>query len=245
MLNGIVYLHIGAVINLAASTEPFKTPASMFFQKPIAAHLVYSQGCARPSRAAVRVCFLSSIAAGITLLLSSGCQRSEHESAPASPTTAVVAPSAPAPGTPPATGPGPVNEKGAVDYGTTQPVRPDANPQAASVGEALKNRNHPERLSPIITPAPFDLAAYQRNPQAYLNVIEPGRVFQVAQPGPEVPRIAPLSPLAVAIPQGSSTPLQVRVPPGMPVTFTSFDLGRFAENQLTSITVAANDQGVA
>jgi len=36
----------------------------------------------------------------------------------------------------------------------------------------------------------------------------------------------------------------VRATPGAPVTFTSFDLGQF-ENQLTSITVRADDKGIA
>ena len=44
--------------------------------------------------------------------------------------------------------------------------------------------------------------------------------------------------------QGQSIPLRVRATPGAPVTFTSFDLGQF-ENQLTSITVQADKQGIA
>jgi hypothetical protein len=37
----------------------------------------------------------------------------------------------------------------------------------------------------------------------------------------------------------------VRVDPNMPVSFTSFDLGTFAENGLPNITVAADEQGYA
>jgi len=131
------------------------------------------------------------------------------------------------------------------DYGQTQPVRPDANPGAASVAEALATKTHPERLSPLIAPKPFDLVAYQRDPAAYLNLVEPGRVFQVAQPAADVQRIQAHGPVQARIPQGGSVPLQVQAPAGMPVTFTSFDLGRFAENQLTSITVAADERGLA
>lgn len=131
------------------------------------------------------------------------------------------------------------------DYGQTAPVRPDANPGAASVAEALATKTHPERLSPLIAPKPFDLAAYQRDPAAYLNLVEPGRVFQVAQPAADVQRIQAHGPVQARIPQGGSVPLQVQAPAGMPVTFTSFDLGRFAENQLTSITVAADERGLA
>jgi hypothetical protein len=139
----------------------------------------------------------------------------------------------------------PVVTRDPFDYGTTTGVRPDANPQAASVGQALHDRNHPERLSPIIAPQPFDRAAYHADPAAYLNVVEPGRVFQVAQPGPDVLRIQAVGPTLATIDQGGTVPLRVHALAGMPVTFTSFDLGRFAENQLTSISVAADDQGIA
>lgn len=131
------------------------------------------------------------------------------------------------------------------EYGTTQPVKPDVNPQVASVSQAMKTHDHPERLSPLIAPKPFDLVAYQKNPKAYLDVVEPGRVFQVAQPGPDVVRIQAMSPTQASISQGTTTVLQVHVPAGMPVSFTSFDLGRFQENQLTAITVAADDRGLA
>ena len=38
--------------------------------------------------------------------------------------------------------------------------------------------------------------------------------------------------------------LRVRAAPKYPISFTSFDLGKF-QNELTAITVEANDQGVA
>ena len=44
--------------------------------------------------------------------------------------------------------------------------------------------------------------------------------------------------------QGESIRLQVKTEPGMPATFTSFDLGAF-DNSLSSITVKANEDGVA
>jgi hypothetical protein len=109
----------------------------------------------------------------------------------------------------------------------------------------LHDHQHPERLSPLIAPKPFDLAAYRRDPKAYLDIVEPGRVFQVAQPGPDVLRIQAMGPTQAAIPQGGTTVLRVHAIPGMPVSYTSFDLGRFAENQLTAITVAADDSGIA
>ena len=136
-------------------------------------------------------------------------------------------------------------ERNPFDYGTTKPVLSDSHAQVASVAAALRDKQHPERLSALIPPKPFDRVAYSKDPAAYLNVVEPGRVFQVAQPGTDVPRIEPIGATLAHVVQGGSTPLRVRAPAGMPVTFTSFDLGRFQENQLTCITVAASESGVA
>ncbi len=76
-----------------------------------------------------------------------------------------------------------------IDIGTTPKVPVDANPQVKSVVEALKTGKHPERVSSLITPKPFDQAAYLADSNAYLNVVEPGRIWQVAQPGKGVPRL--------------------------------------------------------
>ena len=46
------------------------------------------------------------------------------------------------------------------------------------------------------------------------------------------------------IEQGQTVTLRAVAVPGAPVTFTSFDLGAF-ENQLTSITVRADAEGLA
>ncbi|MCG8649117.1 MAG: hypothetical protein MI861_04755 [Pirellulales bacterium] len=122
--------------------------------------------------------------------------------------------------------------------------KPDANPQVSSVHQALVRRNKPQRLSPIFVPAPFDRDAYQADPQAYLSVHEPGRVFQSAQPGPGVPVLTSISARRQTMRQGEAVRLSVKTLPGMPVTMTSFDLGIFS-NGLTSITVAADEQGIA
>lgn len=50
--------------------------------------------------------------------------------------------------------------------------------------EALKNHTHPERLSALVQPAPFDVAKFKADPTAYANEVVPGRVFQSAAPGP-------------------------------------------------------------
>jgi hypothetical protein len=123
-------------------------------------------------------------------------------------------------------------------------VRPDLNANVASVAEAARTGKHPERLSPLMAPKPFDPAAFAANPQAYLDVVEPGRVFQSAEPGVDVPVLSPKGTASYEIPVGGSCTLAVMTKPGAPTTFTALDLGTFP-NSLTSITVQANAQGEA
>jgi hypothetical protein len=125
------------------------------------------------------------------------------------------------------------------------PIVPrNANPMVASVAEALRTGEHQERLSLLADPKPFDHEEYLRNPQAYLNVMEPGRVWQPAQPGPDVPRLRTLTARTISLPQQETVSFKVRAIPQAPVTFTTLDLGEF-QNQLPSITVAADEEGVA
>ena len=130
------------------------------------------------------------------------------------------------------------------DYGTIEPVPADTNANTRSVAEALRTGENPERLSALVPPTPFDPEAYEADPQAYLDVVEPGRVWQSLDPGPDVPRLRRATPPITEIVQGESVALRAKAPPGTPVTFTSFDLGAF-QNRLTSITVAADEEGVA
>lgn len=130
------------------------------------------------------------------------------------------------------------------DYGTTPAIPIDANPQVAAVARAKQDGTRPEFMSPVIAPKTFDLASYTRDPESYLNSPEPGRVFQPAQPGPDVPVLRRQSGYLQSVVQGESVRLQVQATPSAPVAFTSFDLGQFS-NQLTTITVAADDQGIA
>ncbi len=120
----------------------------------------------------------------------------------------------------------------------------DHNEQVAGVYEALKDRSKPSRFSSFATPEPFDRAAYEANPEAYLNTIEPSRVFAPAQPGEGVKVLRSKSSRYHRTVQGESVNLVIETEPNMPVTFTSFDLGTFS-NSLSSITVQANDQGIA
>lgn len=129
-------------------------------------------------------------------------------------------------------------------YGKTPAVKPDANPNVKSVVEAIKGNKFPERLTPMVLPKPFDPEAFDKDPQAYLDVVEPGRAFAPAQPGKGVSKIKALSPYFQKVEQGGSVKLKTTGKPGMPVTFTSLDLGQFS-NQLTSVTVLVNEKGIA
>jgi len=128
--------------------------------------------------------------------------------------------------------------------GTVQPVAGDANAQVASVVAAMRDGRHPERLSTMVQPAPFDRGQFLADPQAYLNVVEPGRAFQSATPGTDVPVLSAIGPEAHTVAQSGTVVLRVRTEPGLPATFTSFDLGQFG-NSLASQTVVADAQGLA
>ena len=80
--------------------------------------------------------------------------------------------------------------------------------------------------------------------EAYLAIHEPSRVWQSAEPGPGVSVLTPQGSTRLILQQGESVRLQVKTTPEMPATFTSFDLGAF-DNGLSSITVAADKQGLA
>lgn len=131
-----------------------------------------------------------------------------------------------------------------LDYGELPRIDADANPQVESVAEALRDETHPERVSVLVRPKKFDPKAFKADPAAYLEIVEPARVFQAAQPAPGVPRLRPADARRHNVVRGDTATLRVVTAPGAPVTFTSFDAGAF-ENQLTSITVQADAQGMA
>ena len=129
-------------------------------------------------------------------------------------------------------------------HGFSPPVSPTANKQVEGVYAALKDRSSPNAFSSFAVAKAFDKEAYQKDPDAYINEVEPSRVFSPAQPGDGVKAIRANGSPYHDVRQGESVTLSVEVNPGDPVTFTSFDLGYFT-NQLTSITVRADEKGVA
>ena len=129
-------------------------------------------------------------------------------------------------------------------YGVT-PAITAKNPQVDSVIAALRDGNHPERLNPLVAPSTFNAKSYKSDPTAYLNVAEPGRVFQrLPDSATNAPFIQPMTPFSQDVKQGDKVAVSVKAAPGYPVTFTSFDDGSF-ENGLTTITVEADSAGVA
>lgn len=128
--------------------------------------------------------------------------------------------------------------------GTSPALDPELNPHTKSVAEAIRTGKHPERLSVMIAPQAFDKESFLKDPEPYLNTVEPGRVFQTAQPGPGIEHIKRSTNYMYTLLQGESVALTAEADPGMPVTFYSSKLGQFS-NKLTSITVRADDKGIA
>jgi hypothetical protein len=134
-----------------------------------------------------------------------------------------------------------VPQKAAASPAEARAVEPDANPGVRSVVEAARTGRYPERLTPMVMPKPFDRKTYEANPQAYLDVVEPGRVWQDAKEGPPIEAVGATQ---LKMKLKEKVALAVKTPPDAPATFTSFDLGAF-QNGLTTITVQADKEGVA
>lgn len=117
--------------------------------------------------------------------------------------------------------------------------------QVIGVIEAQRTNTHPERLSMQIAPEKFDAVKFAADPQAYLDVVEPGRVFQTAMAtGPESIHLVIEGPDTVFMNENESKTLAVKGSPRGVVTFSATDGGRF-DNHLSSITVQADDSGRA
>jgi hypothetical protein len=129
-------------------------------------------------------------------------------------------------------------------HGFSPPVSPDANPQVAAVFASLKDRSNPNAFSSFAAPKVFDPEAFKADPQAFINEVDPSRVFNPLQPGDGVPVIQPVGGRYHGVKQGEAVTLSVNAIAGAPVCFCSFNLGSFS-NQLTSQTVLADDSGVA
>lgn len=132
------------------------------------------------------------------------------------------------------------------NFGRAKTVNAKENAQAASVAEALKTGTHPERLAALLpSKERYDKLAFRTDPQKTLRIVEPGRVFQVSQPGPDVPALTAVSDRLVEVKQGDTVKLSVKGVPLSLVSFTSFDMGSFSASKLTSASVQADKDGIA
>lgn len=100
------------------------------------------------------------------------------------------------------------------------------------------------RLTPFVPAPKFNREEYLKNPDAYLNEVVPGRVFDVLPYSEDNPRIQRASDSHQTVLQGESVILRAETEPAMPVSFYSTRLGRF-NGGLSTITVAANEDGIA
>lgn len=101
---------------------------------------------------------------------------------------------------------------------------------------------------PVVTPGMrrwAGYAAYLRDPAAYCAIVDPGRCHQIAQPAADVPALTTVGAGTFLIGRGEVARLQAQTDPGMPVTFSSQGLGEFPASKDTSITVAADANGLA
>lgn len=121
----------------------------------------------------------------------------------------------------------------------------EPTPQQRSVIEALAAGTHPERTAIGFAPAPFDHAAYQRDPAAYCAVSEPGRVYQTAEAtGPESVHLRIETAMSPAVAAGGRLVIEARALPNAPVTFHT-EGAHFVESGLGTVSVPADAAGVA
>lgn len=121
----------------------------------------------------------------------------------------------------------------------------DPNPRVQSILEAKRTGKFPERLTPLVAPKPFDAAAWERDPEAYLNVVEPGRVEQASQ-DPAAQAITTTEPPRIRhVPTGETLVLSVRAVPGAPVSWACTRGGLFTESKVGAVTVRADADGIA
>ncbi len=146
------------------------------------------------------------------------------------------------------------------------------NKQMDSVMEAASSGKYPERLSPIHSARPFDVEAWKSDPKVYqvvgkvdasvkssnstklvafqeaeanyLDVVEPARIYDVAQPDVDVQLLQSASEPFYMIKDGEAVRVGVKTLPLAPVSLTAFGVGTF-DNGLAAITTVADENGIA
>ena len=122
---------------------------------------------------------------------------------------------------------------------------PRQTPEPAEIPKVNLKKVAPATRSPDVAPPAWNLAAYRKDPQAYLDEVFPGRVNQTATPAADVPFLVAEGGTGFTVAPGSRIVLRVQGEPYMPVTWTSLGLGTFLRTGLTSVSVAADADGHA
>ena len=130
-----------------------------------------------------------------------------------------------------------------------QPVAtpPSTTPVTVAIATPVASDpvTHPHAFSPTLAPPAFDRAAYLRDPAAYCAQSIPGRAWQVAAPSATTPLLGLVGASGFTCAPGQRVVLQARTEPGFPISFTSMGLGTFVASGLTTVTAAADADGVA
>ncbi len=92
----------------------------------------------------------------------------------------------------------------------------------------------------------FDRESYLRDPKAYLKKVDPDRIFDQADPASGASYLtSPQKARFEQVATGKTVALQITAEPGMPVSWDSPYGGAFTESNRNSVTVAADENGLA
>ena len=133
-------------------------------------------------------------------------------------------------------------------YGKFPSVKTDEknmNAHKKNLINALKDPvNNSGTISIVGQRQAFDPERFKNDPSYYLDTTEPGRAFDSAQAGEDVPQLQRIGNSTQRIKQGESCTLTVKGAKNGPISFTAFDGGHF-QNGLNAITLQANSAGFA
>ncbi len=131
--------------------------------------------------------------------------------------------------------------------GVAGALKGDENAQVAGLMAELQGQDEAARArvtSTRVKPEPFNREQFLSDPDTYVQRIRPARVYDPAQPGPDVTPLEALTTPFQSILQGEQINFRVKADPGMPVAFYTPQVGTF-DNLLSSITVVADEEGIA
>ena len=169
----------------------------------------------------------------LALVLSACASHTRTETTPQPRTPVSVAP-------PPAQ---PVSAQ-AVPSPTPAPEASDIPTRVVTVEEIARVKHASAVAHPHDHPN-FHRAAYLADPASYLSKVAGSRVYEVANPAADVASLTPAGPTGFSAPTNGEVTLAAKTEPGCPTTFVTFGLGEFPASGLQSVTVAADDQGIA